>query len=60
MTEIERLLLESLKNLTEESAQREQRLTQQLNAVGTQLLELHKRVETLNRQVAGLSQELEK
>lgn len=60
MTEIEDLLVEALKSLSDESEKREQRLTQQLSAVESQLQALHQRVETLNRQVASLSQELEK
>ena len=58
MTEIEALLIESLKALGDESAKREQRLTQQLIAVESQLQALQQRVETLNRQVVSLSREL--
>lgn len=60
MTEIEELLVEALKAISDESEKREQRLTQQLSAVGSQLAELQQRVEALNRQVDSLSRELEK
>lgn len=60
MTEIEELLVEALKAISDESEKRERRLTQQLSAVGSQLAELQQRVEALNRQVDSLSRELEK
>lgn len=47
MTEIETLLLKSLKSLSDESEAREKRLTELLTSVG-------KRLDTTTRQVEGL------
>lgn len=67
MTEIETLLLNSLKTLSAESEAREKRLTEQLTAVSKRLDTMTGNYHTLQRQIVslslrldGLSKELEK
>lgn len=55
MTEIEKLLLESFKELSSESAKREQRLTRLVEDLTKQVRRLNSEVESLQGQVQSLS-----
>lgn len=57
MTEIETLLLNSLKILSAESEAREKRLTEQLNAVSKRLDTMTSNYQTLQKQIVSLSQQ---
>jgi phage-related minor tail protein len=58
MTEIEQLLIESLKKLSAEFEAREKRLTEQLNAVVQRLDAMTQNYQLLEKQVRDLSAQL--